>query len=126
MTPPSGPRRNLYGMSPADLARLSHAARIRGISQGAYVARLLDLHDAIRAIVDSPAGLDEGFQLWRLLSRLGLATVTDTPTDPMRQVYTIELTDRQLRKFQKLPTTEAQQAYLDQLVADIDKKPVVD
>ena len=82
MTPPRAPRRNLYGMAPADLARLSHAARIRGLSQGAYVARLLDLHDTIRREVSAIAGhLYGDLYLCLLLDRLGLGTVTDNVVD---------------------------------------------
>lgn len=38
-------------------ARFAHGARVRGMTQAAYLAALLDLHDAMRARAD--AGSDE-------------------------------------------------------------------
>ena len=73
-------RRNLYGCSAEALARLSAGACERHISQGAYVARLLDLHEAMsqRAYAQ-----DAVYGLRGLLTHLGLGPGGPLPVLPV-------------------------------------------
>jgi len=61
---------NIRGIETDAAARIKRAAQARNMTIGAYLARLMDLHDAIRARAD--AGDDP--LSWELESR-GLQTV---------------------------------------------------
>ena len=61
-------------ISPATMQRLRARATVRGLSQGEYVARLIDLHDACRG---APGAESRTSYLGAILETLGLQTIRE-------------------------------------------------
>lgn len=55
--------------------RLSRGAAMRGMTQAEYLGRLLDLHDTMRALADTPTSDGRWEQVATELESLGLQTV---------------------------------------------------
>ena len=64
---------NIRNIDADAVARAKRAAAARDMTIGEYVARLVDLHDAMRAFADTAHA--EGYQVATELEALGLATV---------------------------------------------------
>lgn len=64
----------IRNVPPETRARLGRNSRIRGITIGAYLTALADLHDSMRAIADSD--VYEAVHVGAALKDLGLQTVT--------------------------------------------------
>lgn len=56
--------------------RIKRAAHARGMTVGQYLAKLIDLHDAMRALADTPTSDGRWRQVAVELEGLGLQTVT--------------------------------------------------
>lgn len=66
---------NVRNLDDDTYRRLKAAGRLRGMTAAQYIAALVRLHDAIRAIADH-VETDTGAQLQTELRALGLETVT--------------------------------------------------
>lgn len=66
---------NIRNIDADAVARAKRAAASRDMTIGEYVARLVDLHDAMRALADSQTSDGRWEQVETELATLGLATV---------------------------------------------------
>lgn len=66
---------NIRGIDAGAVERIRRAAASRGWTHGEYVARLVDLHDAMRALADTETPDGRWEQVATELEALGLQTV---------------------------------------------------
>lgn len=76
MPSPAATRFEIKSIPPHIADRFRRAAALRGITQADYLERLLDLHDRMRLLADSPTNDGRWEQVGTELDALGLQTVS--------------------------------------------------